>query len=483
MAANMDTRTDVRAIPVAIDLDGTLVATDLLWEGVFKLLRANPLILFLLPVWLITGGPARLKHEVAARADWDAAVLPYRDEVLRLIHEARRQGRPVVLATGTPLPIAERISAHLGLFDRIVATGDEGNMTSHNKARALAGLYGEAGFDYVGNSKADLPVLDAARRGIVVQPDAAARRWAIRNEGERIADEPLTWRDMRKMVRLHQWLKNVLVAVPMGLAHEYGEWRMLGEVVIAFFAFSLAASSIYIINDFFDMALDRAHPTKCQRPFASGRLSIPFGVGAAAVLLAGAFALSLALPTDFVIVLGVYLLVTTAYSFALKKMLLVDVFTLASLYTLRIIGGAAATDVDVSFWLLAFSIFFFLSLALVKRFVEINDRGVAVGRKIEGRGYRGEDKPIIAMSGVSAGFGAAMVLALYIQSESVANQYSTPWLLWPLAPAVLFICMRVWILAHRGEMHDDPIIFIMSDWRSQAVAAIGAALIVCALLL
>ena len=479
MAADMDAMTETRAVPLAIDLDGTLVATDLLWEGVFRLLRANPLHLFLLPIWLISGGPARLKHEVALRANWDVASLPYRQDVLQMIRDARRNGAEVILATGTPMPVAEKIAEHLGLFDQIVATGDDGNMTSHNKKQALIGLFGEAGFDYVGNSRADLPVLDAARQGVVVQPDSAARRWAVRTNSRRLIDEPITWRDLRKMVRLHQWLKNVLVAVPLVLAHDYGEWWMIGPVILAFFCFSLAASAIYIVNDFFDMALDRAHPTKRNRPFASGRLSVPFGMISATLLLIAAFGLSLLLPSAFTGLLLVYLMTTTAYSFSLKRMLLIDVFTLATLYTMRILGGAAAlADIDVSFWLLAFSVFFFLSLALVKRFVEINDKGLEIGHKIEGRGYRGEDKTILAMSGVSASFGAAMVLALYIQSENVVSQYSAPELLWPLAPAVLFICMRIWILAHRGEMHDDPILFIMSDWRSQAVAAIGALLIV-----
>ncbi|MCP1199619.1 UbiA family prenyltransferase [Notoacmeibacter sp. MSK16QG-6] len=479
----MDARTDIKSIPLAIDLDGTLVSTDLLWEGLFRLLRSNPLILFLVPIWIASGGPARLKHEVARRADWDVPALPYRDDVVGLIRDERRKGRTIILATGTPKPVADEIAEHLGLFDAVIATEDQGNMTSRNKADKLVELYGEAGFDYVGNSRADLPVLAAARQGTVVQPDASARRWALRNDAQRLVDEPISWRDIRKMLRVHQWLKNVLVIVPLMLAHEYSNWTTVTQAIVAFFSFSLSASAIYIVNDCFDMALDRAHPTKKNRPFASGRLSIPFGLMSTAVLLIAAFALSLFLPVAFTGVLAVYLLATTAYSFALKRMLLIDVFTLASLYTLRIIGGAAATQVDVSFWLLGFSIFFFLSLALVKRFVELNDRGLQVGRKIEGRAYRGEDKAIIAMSGVSSGFGAAMVLALYIQSDSVAGQYSLPWLLWPLAPAILFICMRIWILAYRGEMHDDPIVFIMSDWRSQAVAAIGALLVVGALVL
>jgi 4-hydroxybenzoate polyprenyltransferase len=280
-----------------------------------------------------------------------------------------------------------------------------------------------------------------------------------------------------KMLRVHQWLKNSLIAVPMVLSHDYLDAGMIGACALAFLSFSAVASAIYIVNDFFDLALDRAHPTKCARPFASGALPIPFGLASIAVLLSVGFGVALLLPPAFMAVLAGYMAATTAYSLSLKRMLLVDVLTLAGLYTLRVLAGAAATGIEVSFWLLAFSIFFFLSLALVKRFVELRSTELCAGERIAGRGYRAEDQDIVAQAGMASAFSAALVLALYMDSGAVRELYTHPWVMWPLAPIVLYLTMRVWILARRDEMHDDPVVFIIRDWRSQIVILAGAALV------
>ena len=252
---------------------------------------------------------------------------------------------------------------------------------------------------------------------------------------------------------------------------------MLLACALAFVSFSAAASAIYIVNDFFDLALDRRHPTKRNRPFASGLLSMPFGFAASGVLLLVSFAAAAFLPWPFMAALVAYLAATTVYSLSLKRMLLIDVLTLAGLYTMRILGGGAATGIEPSFWLLAFSIFFFLSLALVKRYVELRSSDLVVGERIAGRGYRAEDQDIVAQGGMASAFSSALVLALYIDSASVRELYPHPWMVWPLAPIVLYLTMRVWILARRDEMHDDPVVFIIRDWRSQLVGAFGAILL------
>lgn len=473
----MDARSDRNAIPLAVDLDGTLVATDLLWEGLFTLLKKNPLYLLLLPLWL-TGGPARLKQEIARRVDIDPASLPYRQDLLDRLRAEHREGRKILLATGTPRKFAEAIAAHLGIFDRVLATDGPHNMTSGRKRAALVAAYGDAGFDYAGNSRHDLEVFDAARNALVVAPDRSARRWQSAHQAEAMPAPKPTLRTYVKMLRMHQWLKNALIAVPMVLSHEYFNPNMIWECLLAFASFSAVASAIYILNDFFDLALDRKHPTKRNRPFASGALSIPFGLGAIAALLAIGVAASLFLPIEFLGVLVGYMAVTTAYSLSFKRMLLVDVLTLAGLYTIRVLAGAAATGVDVSFWLLAFSIFFFLSLALVKRFVELRTTAIPPGERIAGRGYRTEDQEIVAQAGMASAFSSALVLALYMDSPAVRVLYPHPWLIWPLAPIVLYLTMRVWILARRDEMHDDPVVFIIRDWRSQIVVAIGAVFLV-----
>ena len=473
----MDARPDRNAIPLAVDLDGTLIATDLLWEGLFVLLRKNPLYIFMIPVWLV-GGPARLKQAIAARIDIDAAFLPYRAELLESLRADHAAGRRIVLATGTPRKFAEAIARHLGIFDAVLATDGDHNLTSSRKRAALVEAYGDGGFDYVGNSRHDVAVFDAARQAIVVAPDRKAARWQAVNGGEIIHGPKRTLRSVLKMLRVHQWSKNVLIAVPVVLSHKYFNTDMILTCALAFVSFSATASAIYILNDFFDLALDRRHPTKRNRPFASGALSIPFGLASAVLLVAVGIGAGIMVPWPFMAVLAGYLVVTTAYSLSLKRMLLIDVLTLAGLYTVRVIAGAAATGVGVSFWLLAFSMFFFLSLALVKRYVELSSSELPPGERIAGRGYRSEDRDVVAQAGMASAFSSALVLALYMNSEAVRELYVHPWMVWPLPPIILYLTMRVWILARRGEMHDDPVVFIARDWRSQIVIALGAVMLV-----
>ncbi|MGB3502296.1 MAG: UbiA family prenyltransferase [Mesorhizobium sp.] len=479
----MDARTENAAIPLAVDLDGTLIATDLLWEGLFLLVRKNPLYLFMVPLWLARGGPARLKCEIADRISLNPQDLPYRPEVLAWLQAEKDAGRRIVLATGTPRKFADAISQHLGLFDGVMATEHTANLTSRRKYAALSKAYGDGGFDYAGNSRHDLVCFDGAREAIVVAPDRAAARWLRGHQGRLIDTPKPTFKTYLKMLRAHQWLKNSLLAVPMILSHEYLNLEMFVGFLVGFVSFSAAASAIYIVNDFFDLALDRRHATKRNRPFASGLLSVPFGLACSFGLLALSFGAAMLLPWQFTAVLIGYLIVTTAYSLSLKRMLLIDVFTLAGLYTMRLLAGSTATGTDVSFWLLAFSIFFFLSLALVKRYVELRTTDVKVGERIAGRGYRAEDQEIIAQAGMASAFTSAAVLALYIDSSAVREQYAHPEMIWPLAPMVLYMTMRIWILARRDHMHDDPIVFLIRDWRSQLVASFGAVLLVVAALI
>jgi 4-hydroxybenzoate polyprenyltransferase len=476
----MDARSDSKAIPFVVDLDGTLIATDLLWEGLFLLLRKNPLLVFLVPFWALSG-PARLKQEIAARVDIDPAGLPYRAEFLERLKTERDAGRRIVLATGTPRKFAEAIAAHLGLFDAVYATDGRHNLTSGRKCAVLVEAYGDGGFDYAGNSRHDLACFDVARKAVVVAPDRAATRWRNEHGSELFETQKPTLKTFLKMLRVHQWAKNVLIAVPMVLSHEYFNLPMVLACLAAFVSFSAAASAVYIFNDFFDLALDRRHHSKRKRPFASGLLSIPFGMASAGALLIISVATAALLPPLFWAALGAYLVMTTAYSLSVKRMLLLDVLTLAGLYTMRILAGAAATGTTVSFWLLAFAIFFFLSLALVKRFVELRQTpDLTAGQRIAGRGYRAEDQEIIAQAGMASAFSSAMVLALYIDSDAVRELYDKPWMMWPVAPIILYLTMRIWILARRDEMPDDPVVFIIVDWRSQIVIFLGAILLAAA---
>ncbi len=473
----MDAKTEVKAITLAVDLDGTLIAADLLWECVFILIRRNMFMAFMIPLWLVLGGKKRLKHEVFSRVEIDPASLPYRPEVIDYIKAEKKRGRRIVLATASGHKQAEMIAAHLGLFDDYVGSDASRNLKSSAKTAHLIDSYGDAGFDYMGNSRDDLKVFDAAREAVVVAPDDAARVWAAKNNARILADSGrIGLKDYLKMLRVHQWAKNVLIAVAPILDHRFFDITNIFYVVAAFFAFSFLASAVYVFNDLFDLSMDRAHPTKCRRPLASGRIDAGTGIKFAFGLMAASVLITMFLPVAFAIVLLGYFFATTAYSLRVKRWLLLDVLTLAGLYTVRVIGGAAVTNTPPSFWLLAFSLFFFLSLALVKRYVELDQAGIDEKERLSGRGYRPEDKSIIAQSGVASGFASVVVLALYLQSDAVFSLYEYPYLIWPLCPLVLYIIIRVWILANRREFYDDPVVFIISDWRSQIMIGLGAAM-------
>lgn len=468
----MDARVPQTERTVYVDLDGTLIHSDLLWETLFLAARQDPKLLAKVPFWL-SQGKARLKAELARHVSFDASALPYRREVLDELNALRAQGRRIVLATGSNERLANAVAVHLGIFDAVMASDDETNLTSTRKLSRIEAEAGVAGYDYFGNSHEDICLLENAAEATVVAPDAAADRWQKRTGSARIDHEKGRLKAAIKAMRPHQWSKNVLVFVPMVLTHEFLNIEMVLASMLAFISFSAAASSVYIVNDLLDLEADRRHRTKRNRPFASGRLSIPTGLRMAAGLIAISCASAALLPPTYAIVLAVYMAVTTAYSIVLKRMLLIDVMTLAFLYTTRIIAGTEATGVGISFWLLSFSVFFFLSLALVKRFTELQDYGVGADRATTGRGYVRADLDTIGQMGMTSGFASVLVLALYINSPEVAAHYSIPYLVWPLCPLVLYIISRIWILARRDQMHEDPVVFILQDWRSQMMMGLG----------
>jgi 4-hydroxybenzoate polyprenyltransferase len=476
----MNQRAGQHDLPLAVDLDGTLIATDLIWEAVISLVKRNPLYLLLLPFWALQGAYV-LKTELANRVQLDPESLPYRADFLMFLREEHAKGRDIYLATGSHRIFANRIAGHLALFKDVFATENGISLTSSRKRAALDAAFGAGNYDYAGNSHADIAVFEGARDAIVVAPDRAAGRYQIQSNARLFASVGGSLKHLLKMLRVHQWAKNVLVAVPAILANDVLNPATLLECLIAFVAFSFAASSIYILNDLVDLPLDRRHKTKRNRPIAAGVVSIPVALATAASLMLASISMSFLLPPLFGMVIGAYVVMTTAYSLFLKRMLLIDVLTLAGLYTVRVVAGAAATRIDVSFWLLAFSVFFFLSLALVKRFVELQDSPDSAA-KVAGRGYRAADKQVIGEAGMASAFAAALVLALYIDSSEVKQMYGQPWLIWPLCPIVLYLSIRIWVLARRGEMHEDPVVFLLTDWRSVLMVALGAVLIFAATL-
>lgn len=461
-------------VPLCVDLDGTLIRTDLLLESLLILIKQKPWSVFMIPLWLLHGKSV-LKGEVASRIDLDVQTLPYQAELLEFLKNAHAGGRPLVLATASHRKFADAVAGHLGIFTRVHATEGKTNLSGAQKGALLAQHYGVKGFDYAGNGRADVPVWKFARQAIVVNPEAGVIQGA-QNQCpicETFSDRRAGIKGYAKALRVHQWLKNLLVFVPMLLAHQIYSPATWVNGILAFFSFSLCASSVYLLNDLLDLPADRQHPRKRSRPFASGAIPITHGVLLIPLLLLGAFGIAIsALPTAFVAVLGGYYLLTVSYSFWLKAVVLLDALLLAGLYTVRIIGGAAATHLQLTFWLLAFSIFLFFSLALVKRYSELLVQKRRGQLTAHGRGYHVEDLVMLMGFGVASGFIAVLVSALYVNSTAVTALYRHPFFLWLVSPLLLFWISRIWLITHRGEMHDDPVVFAAKDKGSWAVAAV-----------
>jgi 4-hydroxybenzoate polyprenyltransferase/phosphoserine phosphatase len=463
--------------PLAVDLDGTLIRSDLLLESLLALLKRNPLYLFMLIVWLFRG-KAAFKRAIASRIKVDPALLPYNQGLLEWLKGQREQGRTLILATASDRLMVEPLFGHVGIFDELIASDGHNNLAGAGKARALVERFGEGAFAYAGDGEVDLAVWQVAASGVVVSPcpQLRARAAALTEIEANFGDEAASsTRDFIRAIRPHQWLKNLLIFVPLLTSHSFdGESFLMA--LAAFVVFSMCASSVYLLNDMLDLAADRLHPKKRLRPFASGGLSLRVGIVATPLLLLGAFAIAWWLPIKFLLVLAGYYLLTLGYSLWLKQQEVVDVLLLASLYTIRIIAGGVAIGVALSFWLLAFSMFLFLSLAMVKRYSEIWGLVERGKEKAAGRGYGAADLETLSQLGGTAGYMAVLVLALYINSDTVVELYDDPRVIWFLCPLVLYLVSRIWLLARRGQVDEDPVVFVVRDRHSRIVAVIGAIL-------
>ncbi len=466
---NREPRDTLAARPVlAVDLDGTLLPTDLLHETFWAAL-GNRAATAPRAVLHLLRGRAALKRWLAGEAAVDPAALPYRDEVLDELRAWRAAGGRTALVTASDQLLADSVAAHLGLFDAVHGSDGTINLKGTRKAAFLARHYGPKGFVYMGDSRADIAVWAQAADAITVAagPGLRARAEATCPGARHIGTPPALLRPMLAALRPHQWLKNVLVFLPMIAAHRF-EAETIAFSAVAFLAFCLVSSAVYVLNDLLDLAADRAHPRKCLRPFASGTLPVTHGLPMIAALAMAGGMLALTVGPEFLAVLAAYLALTTAYSLGLKREVILDILMLGVFYTLRIAGGAAAAGLELSVWLAAFSLFFFLALAAVKRQAELVD---ALGRgKLDaaGRGYRTGDMGLVEAMAVASGFVSALVLALYLTSPGVLGLYRTPEFLWGICLVLLYWIGRVVMAAHRGQMHDDPVIFALRDRTSRA---------------
>lgn len=452
---------------LVVDLDGTLLKSDMLHESFLSAFarRASTPVK---SVMQLLNGKAALKSYLAAEAVIDITSLPYDDEVIKYINEHRSDGGKVALVTATHQLLADKIAQHLEIFDEVHGSNNGVNLKGVVKAKFLVDRFGSDGFLYMGDASADVPVWEVSAKAVTVNASNAVRRKveAFGKPVEHLKTTSRSWGSYFKALRSHQWLKNILIFVPMLAAHMLDLSSFL-SICLAFVAFSLIASSVYVVNDLLDLSSDRAHPRKCSRPFASGAIPITHGIQLAILCLLIGIAIAALLGSIFLFVIGAYYLTTLAYSLIFKRKIIIDICVLAGLYTMRILAGGAALGIDLSVWLLAFSVFFFLSLAAVKRQAELVDLGKRKEIMIAGRGYETHDLPIIAMISVASGYISVLVMMLYINSPNVTILYQTPEILWGVCCVLLYWLTRTIMLTHRGRMHDDPVVFAATDRISQ----------------
>jgi 4-hydroxybenzoate polyprenyltransferase/phosphoserine phosphatase len=458
-----------------VDLDGTLVKSDTLVDSLLLLARTRPSAVLQVPGWALQG-KAVLKEKVTSLVTLNVEHLPYNRKLLEYLMVEHSAGRKLYLATGADISLAQRIARHLGIFEDVLGSDGKVNLTGKNKLASFEQRFGtapEGGFDYIGNARPDVPLLRAATEPMLANPDLSLRL-LLKKENIRVAqtftDRASSIKVFTKAIRIHQWAKNVLIFLPLLLAHKFNLGTLM-NALLAFFSFSLCASATYIINDLLDIEADRQHPKKRLRAFASGNLSAFSGLAISFTFLAVAFGLAWMVPHEFLGWLCLYLVTTLAYSLALKRVVIVDVVILSSLYTLRTLAGAAATSTQISPWFSAFSIFIFLSLAMVKRFAELENLRAAGKAVTNGRGYLLGDIEQVRSFGTAAAYCSVAVFCVYISSPEIVALYHHVSRMWLIAPLMILWLSRVWLLASRGQLDEDPVVFALTDRVSLMMGA------------
>lgn len=446
--------------PLCVDLDGTLLLTDSLHESFLQLLRNNPLVAITTLSSLLRG-KSYFKAAVASHICLEVHSLPYSEKLLEWLHEEHKEGRRLVLATAANQKIAKRVAEHLGIFDKVLASTTDHNLKGTNKSAVLVELYGKQGFDYIGDSRADLAIFLAARRGYLCgSPPLLKRRRGGTNVKLFDNSQNSRLKSLLKALRPHQWSKNLLLFLPLIAAHAFS-WTVISKTLLAFLVFSLLASAVYLLNDLLDLTADRQHPRKRRRPFAAGELPLSWGMLGSSLLALTGLLLSGLLGKSFTLIMLCYLSLTNLYSLWLKRKPILDVVVLAGLYDVRVLAGALAGGIIMSPWLLSFSLFLFVSLAFVKRVTELQD--LRKREELATRGYFISDLDQLSNFGATSGYITVMVLALYINSPAVDSLYAFPDILWLICPILLYWISRVWLITHRGAMDDDPVLFALKD--------------------
>jgi len=470
-------RHSVKSTPIYVDLDGTLVRSDTLWESVLGLVKKRPWLIFVIPLWLVQGRAA-FKERVGRSFIPSPKSLPYNEELLAYLRAERASGRPLILATAATDTLAAAIACHLGIFERVLASSKETNLKGPAKLQAIQEDSQGGPFAYAGDSGADKLIWQKAAE--VILAGRAPDLKEIRPTKEFRQQEDL-FREAIRAIRPQQWAKNILLFASLVLAHKVNDSQLFLRCLTAWAAFSLTASAIYLLNDLLDLEADRHHPTKRRRPLAAGTLPLGWAAAAIPLLLGGGLLISSGMPTPFRLTLVLYGVTSALYSLILKRLVLLDVIVLALLYTVRIIAGSAAIEVSTTPWLLGFSLFIFMSLALAKRYSElINNPSQDTRGRVRGRGYQAEDVEQLAIFGSASAYISVLVLALYINSAASSALYGNPQFLWLICVVLIYWISRVWLLTRRGQLQEDPLLFTIRDPVSYLVGITTVILLILA---
>ena len=475
------TERSIQSTALVVDLDGTLVKTDLLLESALALLKRRPHYLFMLPVWLLKGR-AYLKQQIARRVSLDVCVLPYRDDLLDYLKTQHTEGRTIALATAGDIQTARQVADQVKLFNLVFASDGITNLSGESKRARLVAEFGEKGFDYAGNDRRDLAVWSSARKAILVNPTGlvSSRIAKVAPVDRVFENQKRGLGDHLAPLRPQHWLKNILLFVPLIAAHRFSETDLLGKALLAFLTFACFASAGYLLNDLLDLSEDRHHPQKRFRLFAAGDLPLSYGLAMIPVLVGLGCIIGMLVSKLFFCVSLTYLALSVTYSLYVKRVVLLDVIVLAGLYTMRILAGSAAVTIWPSDWLLALSTFLFFSLALVKRYGELMIMRTAGGDGAKARGYELSDGELLAAMGIASGYLAVLVLALYINSNTAQALYGRYELIWFLCPLLFYWISHIWLIAHRGRMPDDPVVFALNDRTSRILGLLMLAIAVLA---
>jgi 4-hydroxybenzoate polyprenyltransferase len=467
-----------KKVPICVDLDGTLVFTNMLAETALSAIRKNIFNLFLIPFWVLKGR-AFAKKKLAESSLLDPSLLPYNKDLIVFLNKERENGRKLFLATASDKQVAISIADHLNIFDGIIASDGNNNLKGKVKSLELLKLFGEKAFIYAGNDISDLHVWENAQSAITVNTSQAVSK-AVREFVPVIhefSNRKNILKELFRALRTYQWIKNILVFVPLIVTEKPINFEEFISTCLIFISFCLSASGLYLINDIMDLETDRRHPFKRRRPFASGLLPLEYVI-ISPIMITAALYISRSVSIECLMMVSLYILVSVLYSVFFKTKPLIDLFCLAGLYTLRIIAGGFSSGAHVSIWLLNFSGFFFLALALLKRYTEYFNKSDNTDEKHSRRAYNNSDREMLQMMGIGSSLIAAVVLGLYISSSQATSTYKHPEYLWGIIPVIVFWHFRLWFAAGRNYMHHDPIIYSLKDWVSYICFALIAGIFI-----